>query len=118
MACIHEEIMAMPAGYDTPLNERRQTFRVGSDSESRSGPHLSQDPPILVLNREGTSALDTISEHRVQSAIDALQTDRTVIIVAHRLSTPSAAPTAFSSSAPVGSSMKERWTSCASAAAS
>src|SRR5262249_38760368 len=45
-----------------------------------------KDPPILVLD-EGTSALDTISERHVQRAIDLARQDRTVILVAHRLTT-------------------------------
>jgi ATP-binding cassette subfamily B protein len=45
-----------------------------------------QNPPILILD-EATSALDTISERRVQQAIGTARRDRTVIMVAHRLST-------------------------------
>jgi ABC-type multidrug transport system fused ATPase/permease subunit len=45
-----------------------------------------KNPPILILD-EGTSALDTISERNVQRAINAARADRTVILVAHRLST-------------------------------
>jgi ABC-type multidrug transport system fused ATPase/permease subunit len=45
-----------------------------------------QDPPILILD-EATSALDTISERKVQQAIGTASRDRTVIMVAHRLST-------------------------------
>jgi ATP-binding cassette subfamily B protein len=49
-------------------------------------PTRHKNPPILILD-EGTSALDTISERYVQRAIDAARADRTVILVAHRLST-------------------------------
>ncbi len=47
---------------------------------------LLKNPPVLILD-EGTSALDNISERQVQQAIAGLRTDRTVILVAHRLST-------------------------------
>ncbi len=53
---------------------------------ARPGPCLLEEPPILILD-EGTSALDNISERLVQQAITAARVDRTVILVAHRLTT-------------------------------
>jgi len=70
MACIHDEINAMPGGYGARVAERGQNLSGGQRQRV-----------------EGTSALDNISERRVQQAINAARADRTVILVAHRLST-------------------------------
>src|SRR5262249_52380438 len=85
-ACIHEEIMLMPEGYATLVAERGQNLS-GGQRQRRARARVSlQAPPILILD-EATSALDTISERSVQRAIDAARAERTVILVAHRLST-------------------------------
>jgi ATP-binding cassette subfamily B protein len=86
LACIHEEILAMPGGYQAPVAERGQNLSGGQKQRIALARVFLKDPPILVLD-EGTSALDTISERNVQRAIEAARQDRTVILVAHRLST-------------------------------
>lgn len=86
MAYIHDEILAMPGGYDAPVAERGQNLSGGQRQRIALARVFLKDPPILVLD-EGTSALDTISERKVQHAIAAARRDRTVILVAHRLST-------------------------------
>jgi ATP-binding cassette subfamily B protein len=86
MACIHDEIMAMPDGYKTQIAERGANLSGGQRQRLALARVFLQDPPILVLD-EATSALDTISERRVQQAIGTARRDRTVIMVAHRLST-------------------------------
>jgi ATP-binding cassette subfamily B protein len=86
MACIHDEIAAMPDGYRTAVAERGANLSGGQRQRLALARVFLQNPPILVLD-EATSALDTISERRVQQAIGTATRDRTVIMVAHRLST-------------------------------
>jgi ATP-binding cassette subfamily B protein len=85
-ACIHEEILAMPHGYDSLISERGQNLSGGQRQRIALARLFLRDLPILILD-EGTSALDTISERNVQRALAAARADRTVILVAHRLST-------------------------------
>jgi len=86
MACIHDEIMEMPGGYEAHVTERGQNLSGGQRQRIALARVFLKNPPILILD-EGTSALDNINERRVQQAIDAARADRTVILVAHRLST-------------------------------
>ncbi|VTS01615.1 abc transporter : ABC-type multidrug transport system, ATPase and permease component OS=Singulisphaera acidiphila (strain ATCC BAA-1392 / DSM 18658 / VKM B-2454 / MOB10) GN=Sinac_1251 PE=3 SV=1: ABC_membrane: ABC_tran [Gemmata massiliana] len=86
MAHIHDEILAMPDGYKTVVAERGANLSGGQRQRIALARVFLQNPPILVLD-EATSALDTISERRVQQAIGTATRDRTVIMVAHRLST-------------------------------
>ena len=76
----------MPGGYQAPVAERGQNLSGGQKQRLALARVFLKNPPILVLD-EGTSALDNISERRVQQAIDQARADRTVILVAHRLST-------------------------------
>jgi ATP-binding cassette subfamily B protein len=85
-AHIHEEIMAMPNGYDSPLNERGGNLSGGQRQRLALARMFLKNPPILILD-EGTSALDNISERRVRAAIDHARHTHTVIMVAHRLTT-------------------------------
>jgi ATP-binding cassette subfamily B protein len=85
-ACIHDEIRFMPRGYQAWVKERGLNLSGGQRQRLALARVFLKDPPILILD-EGTSALDTISERRVQRAIDLARKDRTVILVAHRLST-------------------------------
>jgi ATP-binding cassette, subfamily B, bacterial len=89
-ANIHDEITAMPGGYDAEVAERGQNLSGGQRQRVALARIFLKNPPILVLD-EGTSALDTISERQIQHAIDAARADRTTILVAHRLSTLRAA---------------------------
>jgi ATP-binding cassette subfamily B protein len=86
LACLHEEILAMPGGYQAPVAERGQNLSGGQKQRIALARVFLKNPPILILD-EGTSALDTVSESRVRQAIEAARQDRTVILVAHRLST-------------------------------
>jgi ATP-binding cassette, subfamily B, bacterial len=86
LACIHDEIMAMPGGYDAVVAERGQNLSGGQRQRIALARVFLKNPPVLILD-EGTSALDNISERRVQKAINAARKDRTVILVAHRLTT-------------------------------
>src|SRR5205823_14653449 len=83
---IHDEIMLMPRGYQTPVTERGTNLSGGQRQRIALARVFLKNPPILILD-EGTSALDNISERKVQRAIEAARADRTVILVAHRLST-------------------------------
>jgi ATP-binding cassette subfamily B protein len=86
LAGIHDEIMATPDGYDAPVAERGQNLSGGQRQRIALARVFLQDPPILILD-EATSALDTISERKVHQAVGTARRDRTVILVAHRLST-------------------------------
>jgi ATP-binding cassette, subfamily B, bacterial len=86
MACIHDEIAEMPGGFQAVVAERGQNLSGGQRQRIALARVFLKNPPILILD-EGTSALDNISERKVQRAINAARADRTVILVAHRLST-------------------------------
>ncbi len=86
MACIDKEILNMPGEFQARVSERGQNLSGGQRQRLALARVFLKNPPILILD-EGTSALDNISERRVQRAIHAARADRTVILVAHRLST-------------------------------
>jgi ATP-binding cassette subfamily B protein len=86
MACIHDEIMMMAGGYRARVAERGQNLSGGQKQRIALARVFLKNPPILILD-EGTSALDNTSERLVQKAINAARADRTVILVAHRLTT-------------------------------
>ena len=85
-AHIHDEILAMPNGYDTPLTERGGNLSGGQRQRIALARMFLKNPPVLILD-EGTSALDNISERQVRAAIDHARQSHTVIMVAHRLTT-------------------------------
>jgi ATP-binding cassette subfamily B protein len=85
-AHIHEEILQMPQGYDSILNERGGNLSGGQRQRLALARLFLKNPPVLILD-EGTSALDNISERRVRAAIDHARHSHTVIMVAHRLTT-------------------------------
>lgn len=85
-AHIHEEILQMSKGYDTPLTERGGNLSGGQRQRIALARMFLKNPPVLILD-EGTSALDNISERRVRAAIENARQSHTVIMVAHRLTT-------------------------------
>jgi subfamily B ATP-binding cassette protein MsbA len=85
-AFAHEFIVAMPQGYDTRIGERGVTLSGGQRQRLAIARAFVRNAPILVLD-EATAALDSKAEAEVQAAIDRLAEHRTVVSVAHRLST-------------------------------
>jgi ATP-binding cassette, subfamily B, multidrug efflux pump len=83
---IHEFIMSMEKGYNTPVRERGSRLSLGQKQLISFARALLVDPPILILD-EATSAIDPYSEIIVKNALDVLLKDRTSITIAHRLST-------------------------------
>jgi ATP-binding cassette subfamily B protein len=82
----HEFISELPDGYDTRVGERGVKLSGGQRQRIAIARVVLQDPAILVLD-EATSDVDTDTEQRIQSSLDALTEDRTTFVVAHRLST-------------------------------
>ncbi len=79
-------IESLPLGYDTPIGERGLTLSGGQRQRLAIARALLKDAPILILD-EATSHLDTESEMLVQKALANLMAARTVIVIAHRIST-------------------------------
>ncbi|MBQ0715817.1 MAG: ABC transporter ATP-binding protein/permease [Sulfitobacter litoralis] len=85
-AQIHEFIQRLPLGYDTAVGERGLKLSGGEKQRVGIARTLLKDPPILLLD-EATSALDSETEHEIQDALRQAGKGRTVLTIAHRLST-------------------------------
>ena len=85
-AQIHEFVESLPKGYDTMVGERGLKLSGGEKQRVGIARSLLKNPPILLLD-EATSALDTQTEHEIQESLIQMGQGRTVMIIAHRLST-------------------------------
>ncbi len=85
-ACLDEFISSLDKGLDTQIGERGVLLSGGQKQRVAIARAFIKNAPIVVLD-EATSALDNKSEAVVQRAIDNLMKDRTVLVIAHRLST-------------------------------
>lgn len=85
-ACLEEFIGTLDQGLDTPIGERGVLLSGGQKQRIAIARAFLKNAPIVILD-EATSALDNKSEAIVQQAIENLMADRTVLIIAHRLST-------------------------------
>ncbi|MGI8875143.1 MAG: ABCB family ABC transporter ATP-binding protein/permease [Egibacteraceae bacterium] len=83
---IHEFVTRLPEGYDTVVGERGLKLSGGEKQRVGIARTLLKDPPILLLD-EATSALDTETERDIQGSLRAMGEGRSVITIAHRLST-------------------------------
>jgi ATP-binding cassette subfamily B protein len=84
MACVHDDIIAMPMGYETKLHDGGASVSGGQRQRIALARALVHRPSILLLD-EATSELDTVTEQKIYTNLDAISS--TTIVIAHRLST-------------------------------
>ena len=86
LACIDEDIEEMPNGYDTLIGEGGVNLSGGQRQRLAIARSILKDYRVILFD-EATSALDNVTQARIQKAIDQISKDRTVVLIAHRLST-------------------------------
>ena len=82
----HDFIMKMPNGYDTVIGEGGGTLSGGEKQRISIARAILKDSPVIILD-EATASIDPENEHLIQSAISELTKGKTIITIAHRLST-------------------------------
>jgi ATP-binding cassette subfamily C protein CydCD len=85
-ASLTDLVAALPEGLDAPVGERGTSLSGGQRQRVAIARAFLKDAPILILD-EATSHLDAANEQAVRRALDLLQSSRTTIVIAHRLST-------------------------------
>ena len=83
---LHELILRLPDGYETPIRERGRNLSVGQRQLISFARALLANPRILILD-EATANIDTVTELLVQQGLQRLLKGRTALVIAHRLST-------------------------------
>ena len=85
-AQIHDDIMAMPEGYQTTVGERGMKLSGGQKQRIQIARAILREAPVIILD-EATASVDTGTERHIQKALEELGGSHTVIVIAHRLST-------------------------------
>ena len=85
-ACIHENIVSFPDGYETIVGERGVTLSGGQKQRSSIARALMKDAPILIQD-DALSAVDTDTEEQILTNLKKNRVDKTTILIAHRIST-------------------------------
>ena len=85
-ANIHDFIMTLPQGYNTEINDENSVFSTGQKQLISIARTILINPPFLILD-EATSNVDTVTEEKIQKAMDAVIAGRTSFVIAHRLKT-------------------------------
>lgn len=83
---IHDFIMSLPEGYDTHVDDENNVFSTGQKQLISIARTLLTDPQVLILD-EATSNVDTVTESKIQAAMEAIVAGRTSFVIAHRLKT-------------------------------
>lgn len=86
IACIHDDIMKLPQKYNTVVGEGGISLSGGQRQRLAIARSIVHSHPIMMFD-EATSALDNITQAKIREAIDSMQGKRTIIMIAHRLST-------------------------------
>ena len=83
---IHDYIESLPDKYDTLINDDQSVFSTGQNQLISIARTLMTDPQVLILD-EATSNVDTVTESKIQNAMEAIVAGRTSFVIAHRLKT-------------------------------
>ena len=95
VAALHDFILSeLPTGYDTRVGERGVRLSGGQRQRIGIARAMYRDPTLLIMD-EATSALDNVTEREVMEAMQRIRGDKTIILIAHRLSTVRSCDTIF-----------------------